>query len=297
MRQARFDVVHCHSTKAGLLGRIAARLARVPGVVFTAHGWPFAVEHGAVRHAAVLAERAVGRISSRIICVAEAVRNEALRLGIAAPEKLEVIHNGIDPSRWPADRRAAAGAEGRPCTAIFVGRLDRQKDPQTLVEAWSRLPGPHRLEVVGDGPLRPALEAMVRRLDLQERVRLHGAQDDVARRLGNADLLVLPSRWEGCPLVVIEAMMSGLPVVATDVGGVRELVVDGATGFLVSSGAPDALAAALGRLILDPALRVRMGTDGRARALERFTEARMLAQTGAVYERVLRRRCGAEPHA
>ncbi len=306
MRRERFAIVHCHSTKAGLLGRFAARMAGVPGIVFTVHGWPFMDwRHPLMRATVMLAERAAARISTAIIFVSEHDRQLALQTGIGRADRMYVIQNGIDPLQWRPDPAAShptavtgdagesaatvgdgpAASDGG-CTVVSVGRLTDQKDPATLLRAWERIRQPHRLVLVGDGYLRPRLEAMVRD-SMVGRVAVLGAREDVSALLRAADVFVLASRWEGLPLAVLEAMMSGLPVVATAVGGVAEAVVDGETGFLVSPQDPDALSSALGQLLDDPALRRRMGVAGQRRALEHFTETRMLRETAEVYARVL----------
>lgn len=286
MRRERFTIVHCHSTKAGLLGRLAARIAGVPGILFTAHGWPYIGWWRPILQSAyTVSERWAARISTALICVSEHDRQKALRMRVAVPERVVVIHNGIAPALWGQDPRPVAPPG--PCVVVSVGRLTEQKDPVTLLRAWKQVPGPHRLLLAGGGPLRPLLEAMIRQEDLTGRVGLLGERDDVPRVLAGADLFALSSRWEGLPFAVIEAMMSGLAVVATGVGGVPELIVDGETGFLVPPQDPDALAGALARLLSDPVLRRRLGDAGRRRALERFTEARMLEQTARLYARVL----------
>lgn len=283
MRRERFAVVHCHSTKAGLLGRFAARLARVPGIVFTVHGWPFTGWwHPLFRSAVVFAERLAARVSTVIICVSEYDRRLALRMGIVPAEKLRVVHNGVDPNHWRAP--PAPETSNRSCQVVSVGRLTQQKDPVTLLRAWRMVDGPHRLAVVGEGPMRDDLTAMIALDGLTGRVDLLGACEDVSAVLRAADLFVLASRWEGHPLAVLEAMMSGLPVVATAVGGVPEQVLEGETGFLVPPEDPEALARALRRLLDDPNLRRRMGAAGRRRALACFTEARMLSETERLYE-------------
>lgn len=292
LRRERFDLVHCHSTKAGLLGRLAARIAAVPAVVFTAHGWPFTSGwHPIVRIVSTLAERAAAHLATTIICVAHHVRAEALRMRIGRPAQLAVIHNGVDPALW-VERPAVGTSPGHSspsCTVVMVGRLQDPKDPATLVRAWKRISGAHRLILVGDGPIRPELEAIITGDRLSDRVILLGAREDVPALLRDADIFVLSSRWEGLPLAVIEAMMAGLPVVATAVGGVSEVVADGQTGILVPPGQPEALAGALNRLLKDTGLRTQMGATGRQRALEHFTEARMLADIGRLYERILSR--------
>lgn len=291
MRRERFALVHCHSTKAGLLGRVAARAAGIPAVLFTAHGWPFAGSWWSpiVRSFLALAERMAARFTTTIICVSHHDREAALRAGIGPSWRLKVIPNGIAPGPWMVDAPSEEGGRGtgEQCTAVMVGRLHEPKDPITLVNAWARVGASRRLLLVGDGPMRPGVEALILKQGLEGRVAVLGARDDVPVLLRSVDVFVLSSRWEGMPLAVIEAMMSGLPVVATDVGGVSEAVVDGETGFLVPPGNSDALAVALDRLLADPALRRRMGDAGRRRALEHFTEESMLTDTAAVYERAL----------
>jgi len=299
MRRERFALVHCHSTKAGLLGRVAARAAGIPAVLFTAHGWPFAGSWWppVIRAFLATAERTVARLTTTVICVSQHDREAALRAGIGPPERLVVIPNGIAPEPWLVDAPTEEGGRGTggTCTAVMVGRFQEPKDPITLVNAWARVGPAHRLMLVGDGPMRPEIEALILKQGLEGRVAVLGARDDVPELLRTADVFILSSHWEGMPLAVIEAMMSGLPVVATDVGGVSEAVVHGETGFLVPPGNPDALALALDRLLTDPALRRRMGEAGRRRALERFTEERMLTGTAAVYERALSGRAPKTP--
>lgn len=290
MRQERFSLVHCHSTKAGLLGRTAAWLAGVPAIIFTAHGWQFVGDwSSALRRCMVAAEWMVARLSTAIICVSEYDRQVAMQKHIGRPGQLIVIHNGVDPAPWlVGDERDDPRADiARPCTAVMVGRMTAQKDPATLIEAWRRVRGPHRLVLVGEGPLRSALEAQIRREGLADRVTLLASTTDIPSLLRTADLFVMSSRWEGLPLAIIEAMLTGLPVVGTSVGGVPEIVVDGETGFLVPPKDVDALASTLYRLLEDPNLRRRMGEAGRRRALAHFTESRMLAETAAVYARAL----------
>ncbi|MCL6554424.1 MAG: glycosyltransferase [Firmicutes bacterium] len=298
IRTEAFQIVHCHSTKAGLLGRIAARLAGAPIVAFTAHGWPsLAALPPLIRLAYRVAESGVARLSHVIICVSEHDKRQALKMGTGTPDRLVVVRNGVNPALWA--QSMSAGPSGQPrgaipgsardgvCTAVCVARLTVQKDPLTLLKAWTMLQGAHRLVLIGDGPLRAELEAFCGRAGLTDRVTFLGARDDVPAVLGAADLFVLASRWEGLPFAVLEAMCSGLPVVATRVGGIPEAVVDGETGLLVPPGDARALAEAIERLAADPRLRGQMGAAGRRRAEACFTEARMLAENADVYARLL----------
>jgi glycosyltransferase involved in cell wall biosynthesis len=169
----------------------------------------------------------------------------------------------------------------------MVGRLTPQKDPVMLLEAWRRVPGNHRLILVGDGPLRVDVETAIQREALRDRVEVLPPTTDIPALMRTAHVFVMSSRWEGSPLAIIEAMMSGLPVVATKVGGVPEIVSEHETGLLVPPGDPEALAAAVKRILDEPSLAYRMGQAGRRRALACFTEARMVAETNALYARVL----------
>jgi glycosyltransferase involved in cell wall biosynthesis len=290
MRRERFDLVHAHGTKAGLLGRLAARIARVPVVLFTAHGWAF-TEGRAIWQRWLLAsvERLAARWSTRIVCVSAHDWRLAQQFGVGGQTQLVVIRNGIkpvDPPRLDADAvRRTLGVRELP-VIVSVGRLASQKDPMTLLDAARRLAA-GTVVLVGDGPLRPTAERYVRRHGLQDRVILAGMRRDVASILAVSDVFVLASRWEGLPLAIIEAMMAGLPVVATRVGGVPELVEDGVTGVIVPPRDSEALAAALRRLLADPGLRSRMGRAGKERAFRDFTEDRMARETEKLYEELL----------
>jgi glycosyltransferase involved in cell wall biosynthesis len=176
-----------------------------------------------------------------------------------------VIHNGVELPRATAEESRSG-----PCRLLTVGRLQAPKDPLTLVRALAELARPGEAVIAGDGPDRPAVESEVRRLGLESVVRLAGERNDVEELLAAADLFVLSSRSEGLPLSILEAMAAGLPVVASSVGGVPELVVEGETGLLVPPGDPHALAAAIERLLDDSALRRRLGAAGRTRVSEHF---------------------------
>jgi glycosyltransferase involved in cell wall biosynthesis len=290
MHEGDFGLVHCHSTKAGFLGRIAARLAGVPAVVFTSHGWQFVGEWPSwLRLAMLTAEWMTAWLSTAIICVSKYDRQVAIAHHIGRPDKLFVVQNGVDPTPWVAsgDSHHKPADASCPRTAVMVGRLAPPKDPVMLLEAWRRVPGNHRLILVGDGPLRVDVETAIRREALRDRVEVLPPTTDIPALMRTAHVFVMSSRWEGLPLAIIEAMMSGLPVVATKVGGVPEIVSENETGLLVPTGDPEALAAALKRILDEPSLAYRMGQAGRRRALARFTEARMLAETNALYARVL----------
>jgi glycosyltransferase involved in cell wall biosynthesis len=287
IRDFRPALVCCHSTKAGFLGRLAARLAGVPAV-FTVHGWGFSEGVPFLRRAAVLqAERLAARWADRIICVSAYDRELALRSGVGRPDQMVVVHNGVPPVG--AELRASPG-EGSPVRLVMVARFEAPKDHPLLLRALAGLAAPEwELWLVGDGRLEEKARREAAGLGLGERVRFLGPRHDVPELLARCHVFVLISHWEGLPLTVLEAMRAGLPVVASDVGGVREAVADGETGYLVSRGDEAGLRQRLRLLLEDPVLRARMGAAGHARWRERFTLDRMLRETEAAYRDVLER--------
>jgi glycosyltransferase involved in cell wall biosynthesis len=285
MRRLRPDIVHANSSKAGLLGRCAAALAGVPVRIFTAHGWAFNAYSGAASALFRWADRLMAPLTTVTVCVSENDRREGVKARTCRPASTVVISSAVDPGAPP--RRS--GDRGVP-RLVMVGRLAPPKDPVTLIRALATLPGtPFAALVVGDGPDRAEVEAEVRAAGLDGAVELAGERRDVPELLADADVLVLASRSEGAPLSILEAMAAGLPVVASAVGGVPELVDDGTTGLLVPPGDPAALADALRRVLTDPALRARMGAAGRERVRARFDIAQLRSAHLELYARELER--------
>jgi glycosyltransferase involved in cell wall biosynthesis len=275
-RRERPDILHANSSKAGVLGCLAGFLAGVPIRVFTAHGWAFMAFSGMKARPYLWGHRLIRRLATCIVCVAEQERALGLAMHACAVGRTTVIHNGVDV-RATARTRPHDGAP----TIVTVGRLKPPKDYVTLLQALGRLDGESfRAQLLGDGPDRATIEDEIRKQRLEGAVALLGVRHDVPARLTEADVFALASTSEGLPVSIIEAMAAGLPVVATAVGGVPELVVDGETGVLVPARDVDALARALGRLVRDPELRARLGEAGRKRAealfdLPRFREAHL----------------------
>ncbi|HSB38404.1 MAG TPA: glycosyltransferase family 4 protein [Gaiellaceae bacterium] len=283
-RRVRPDIVHAHSSKMGVLGRLAARLARVPVRVFTAHGWSFVAYTGLAGRLYLLVERLMRPLTSAVVCVSEASRAQGLVARACNPARTVVIHNAVDVRSFGS--RAEANG---PVRVVSVGRFAYPKDFSTLLEALERIGSDCRAALVGEGPgLQEVTSGIVAR-GLSGRVELLGARGDVAGVLAASDIFVLSSRSEGLPVSILEAMAAGLPVVATDVGGVTEAVVDGETGLVVPPADPEALAAALERLVVDGGLRRRLGAAGRARALRLFDVQRFRAAHLELYRRELER--------
>jgi glycosyltransferase involved in cell wall biosynthesis len=282
IRAEKPDLIHAHTSKAGVLGRLAARLTGVPSV-FTAHTWCFA--EGTSLKWKVLgmpSERIAARWSKRIITVSHANRRVALQKRVGSAETLVTVHNGIrdDP------RRADPGA-GDPVTLVMVARFSNQKDHATLLAALTGIRSPFRLLLVGDGPTMPAMQAESTRLGLQDRVEFLGLRTDIPGVLSQCQAMLLITRWEGFPITILEAMRAGLPVIASDTGGVAEAVIHEGTGLLVPSGDVQAVRSSVTRLLESAQLRARLGKGGRARYEKEFGLTAMLQRTLGVYEAAL----------
>jgi glycosyltransferase involved in cell wall biosynthesis len=266
LRRERPDILHANSSKAGFLGRLAASAAGVPIRIFTVHGWAFAARSGLSSWLYRWADRLVRPLTTMTVCVSANERTTGIRAGTCSAERTTVIRNAVSLDLAPRARHERALP-----LLISVGRLKAPKDFVTLARALALLPeGSFEALIVGEGPDRAALETELRHLRLEDRVRLTGERDDVPALLAGADIFVLSSRSEGLPVSVLEAMAAELPVVASRVGGVPELVADGESGLLVAPASPPNLAAALARLIEDRDLRRRLGAVGRVRAETRF---------------------------
>jgi glycosyltransferase involved in cell wall biosynthesis len=285
IRELGPDLVHLHSSKAGLAGRFALR-GRLP-TVFQPHAWSFDAVTGAVERAACAWERRGAAWCDVVLCVSQAERERGRQIGINA--RWAVVLNGVDLGLYPAadaeararSRRELALGDGP--LVVCVGRLCRQKGQDLLLEAWrlvtAKLPAAE-LALVGDGPDRAALES-----GAPAGVRFAGQRRDVVRWLAAADVVAIPSRWEGMSLTMIEAMASARSIVSTDVSGARE-TVDGDAGTLVGW-RPTELAEAIVARLLDPDLCAREGSAGRARAERAHDIVETRRAVGALYEDVL----------
>lgn len=294
IRRGRFDLVHCHSAKAGALGRVAARIAGRPSV-YSPHCFGFVGDVSSARRLFALAvERALGRGTGVIVCSCETERRRALEAGVVAPERLRVVFYGVEGC--PADGQPNPGLlelrDDKPLVGA-VTALRRQKRVDLLLEAarsvFERVPEA-RLAIVGNGPLRDSLERQARELglDRDERFRFFPFDPPSARHLLALDVFVLPSAWEAMPIGVLEALACGIPQVVTDVEGTHEAISD-ETGILVAPRDPAALADAMVALLRDEQRRARMSERSRARHAELFSVDRMVAETAAAYSQALER--------
>ena len=282
IRQFQPDLVSTHSSKAGILGRLACRVTNTP-CIFTAHGWAFT---GGVPEPSRTIYRQLERLAEpladRIICVSEQDRLLGIKAGMK-PDRLLTVHNGMPDI--PPELKANP-ADPNPVRIVMIARFDKQKDHLTLLQAFQSLLDA-QLDLVGDGPKLEETKATVDKLGIGDRVNFLGYCNNVAKILAQAHIFTLISNWEGFPRTIIEAMRAGLPVVASNVGGVTEALKDGVTGYCVPRGDVTSLRDRLSKLVSDAKLRRKMGCAGRQCYEVEFTFQRMFEQTFRVYEDVL----------
>jgi glycosyltransferase involved in cell wall biosynthesis len=285
LRDYRPDLVSAHTAKAGWIGRAACVRLSIPAI-YTPHGLPVGGRMPGPKSALFgTAERVAARWAGAIVCVSESERRLALARSLAPPHKLVVVHNGV--RAIPGSLLAEPAVH--PPRIVSVARFEPPKDHPTLLRALARLRGLEwDLDLIGGGPEEPACRALAERLGIAGRVHFLGYQADVAPALARAQIFALSSRSEGFSRSVLEAMRAGLPVVAANVGGLPEAIDPAKSGLLVPPGDAPALSAALGELISDMQLRVRLGAAARQTLESRFPLERMIERTTALYETLLR---------
>lgn len=299
LRRQRPHIVETHTAKAGAVGRLAARLAGVPIVLHVFHGHVFYGYFGPAKTRFFIAiERGLARLSDRIITISPGQQRDIAHVyRIASPDKVIVVPLGLDLEPFTEAGRGRSGrlraSYGVPAGAPlvgFVGRLTAVKNPSLLVEAAREVvdavPEAHFV-FVGDGELRPELEGQVAELGLGERVLFAGWQTDMPAVYADLDALVLPSLNEGTSMTVIEAMATGVPVIATAVGGVPDVVSDGHTGRLVPSSEVGPLAQAIVDLLRDPGLAQEWARAGQQDVLARYGLRRLARDMESLYMELL----------
>ncbi len=297
IRDFQPDLFACHSTIAGLLGRFTMR-NRIP-TVFTAHGWGFLPGAPLLRRLILpTLERVAARFCSRIICVSQNDLALARRHRIAPECKLVQIYNGVEIPSSESQRSLRSSSDssvgmtmGNNINIFFIGRLAPPKDPFLLIRAVAQLPialrDLVRVTIIGNGPQMPALRDLIRESQLENHVSLLGAlpRVEVLRRLEQeADIFVLISHFEGFPYSILEAMARGIPVIANNVGGIKEAVTTN-VGKLVDD--QDSLVHALTRIIQDPAERLRLGANARTKSQNQFSVETMCEKTLEVYQSLI----------
>jgi glycosyltransferase involved in cell wall biosynthesis len=291
LHAGRYGVVHTHAGRAGAIGRVAAHRVGGAAVVHTLHGFPFnEFQPLPVRRTLQAIERRLGRITHYFLTDGTFVASEAVRLRIARPERVRAVISPIDPvpQTTPERRRAARRALGVPEDVRLVGtaaRLAAQKAPLDMVTAIAMLPPDVHMVWLGDGDLREATRRSIEREGLADRFVLAGEREDVAELLPALDVFAMSSLWEGLPCGVVEAMTCGVPVVATAVNSVPEIVVSGRTGVLARPGDPRSLGDALAFLVDRPEEASRMAEAARRHVGEQFRPDLLGTELAAVYDR------------
>ena len=281
LRKIKPDIVACHSSKAGLLGRLAAKICGIKSV-FTVHGWAFTegVPEGTAKIYRVL-EKWIAKITTHIITVSQYDKNLALHYHIAPSQQMTVVHNGIPDMTYPA--RPIKHAD-TPFKLLMVARFGGQKDHRLLLSALKNCRDLNwTLDLVGRGDPQEFIKYCADN-HLSDRVNFLGERNDVAELLKKTDVFLLISRWEGLPISILEAMRASVAVVASDVGGVKESVVDGVTGYLVPRGDQQSLEQVLHKIMVND-IASQMGREGRRLYETSFLFEEMLDQTFKAYSK------------
>lgn len=300
MRQHRPHIVHTHTAKAGFVGRLAARLARVPITVHTFHGNVFKGYFSPAKTKMFInIERSLARRTDRILVLSEQQKQEILGLGIGREEQFQIMPLGLDLRRFldaeslRGQLRGELGIASHTPLVGIVARLVPIKAIHLLLQAAQQV---HRERpealflIVGDGELRAELETQARELGVEQVVKFLGFRSDLARIYADLDCVVLCSKNEGLPVAIIEALAAARPVVATDVGGVKDLVIPNETGCLVPAGDVDSLARGILGVLHDSSMSVRWGEAGRRRVYPALDIDRLVGDIETLYNSLLRQK-------
>lgn len=292
IKELKPDLVHTHSSKAGVVGRLAACRTGVSSL-FTAHGWAFTEgAPGIQRLYGLVIESVLCRLPGSVVNISVYDFTLAARYHVGWPKRRHLIRNGVSkPSKEVNSRDASCKQiDNTKVQILAVGRLSPVKNHSMLLEALSLLKCPFEAQIIGKGECHAQLKLQIESLNLSENVRLMGEDTELSRHFERADLFVLSSNYEGLPLSVLEAMSVGLAVVATNVGGVKEAVLDHKTGLLSGRGDAAALTANIEKLAADSRLRTQYGEHGRSHYKACFTADRMVSELDTLYTCALKKR-------
>ncbi len=296
LRREKIDIVHTHSTKAGLLGRVAANLMGIPVIVHTIHGFPFHDQMPKWQQKLYITlEKSVRYCTDFIITLSEVDRREALYYGLLDWERSQTVYTGIDLAKFTQqyDRniiRQNLGLSPSCPVIVMVGRLDPQKAPYLLIEAFTKVVVKHDdaiLLLVGDGELRPQLESQVQKEKLENNVKFLGACQNVPEILQGSDIFCFTSLWEAMGRSMIEAAITGLPVVVPRLGGIPEVITHMESGLIFEPGNINQVVEHLIYLIENPEERIRLGKNAQIKISRLFDANEMVKQIEAIYEKVL----------
>lgn len=300
IKKHNIDIVHTHSSKAGIIGRLAARLAKAKIIIHTVHGWPFNdYQRFIVRYLYIWLERLTAQFSDKLIVVSGFDKEKGLRNRIGNNNKYILIRYGILLENFGISDyninniRKEFGLRSNDLAIGMISCFKPQKAPQDFIKLASltKKDNPDiKFILIGDGILRRRIEDLITRFKLKEQVFLLGWRKDISEILSAIDIFVLTSLWEGLPIAVLEAMASAKPVVATDTGGIREIVSENETGFLVRPGDMNSMAEKLKLLLSDAKLREEIGRNARNSLGSAFSLEVMAGQTQDLYGSLTRSR-------
>jgi len=290
IKKNNIDIVHTHSSKAGILGRCAGRLAKAKLVFHTVHGWSFHdYQNKLERTIFTCLEKLCAKFTDKIIVVSDHDKQKGLNNRIGHASQYVTIRYGVDYAEFNSKSetiRQELGIGARDLVVGMVACFKPQKSPQDLIRlaclARERFPG-LKFILVGDGILRGEIEKLINRFDLRDNLVLSGWRRDIPKILSAIDVFVLTSLWEGLPISVLEAMAAAKPSVVTRTGGVEEVIVDGKTGFLVCPKDMEGMCDKLASLLNDASFRVQMGKDAAKSLNYNFSLARMLEDSQNLY--------------
>ncbi len=294
IKRGDFDIVHTHTSKAGILGRWAAKLAGVKVIIHTPHGHIFYGYFGPVRNwLFIMLERFTAHITDRIITLTQRGKDEHVKFGISKADKFVSIYSGVELEKFinsnydPAQARESLGIPPNGPVIGTITRLEPVKGNMYFIEAIPqviKIFPDLKVIITGDGAQKRAMENKIKELSLSRNVILRGATNDAPGALSALDIFVLPSLNEGMGRCLLEAMALSKPIIATDVGGVSEIVENGVNGILVPPKDPDALAQAIISLLGNKARAGEMGKSGKGKLNRFFSAQAMVEKIEALYE-------------
>jgi len=299
IKKERYVIVHTHNSKAGFIGRLAAKIAGVPVIVHTVHGFAFhPYEKFWRRKIFIFLERLATRWCDVMIVISEAMVNWAVKERIVTCDKIVKIYSGIEIDKFLfqtniSAKRKAWGIKDDELVIGEVAKLWEGKGQDILLAAIPEIireVSNLKVIFVGEGELEHRLKNIAYKLNIQDKIIFTGFRADIPEITSVFDIACLPTLWEGMGRSVLEAMVSGKPVVASRVGGIVDLVQDGVTGILVEPGDYQALAKAIIRLLKDKGLRQKMGEEARKRVDERFSTEKMVAEIEKIYNELLKKK-------
>jgi len=289
IKKYRFQIVHTHSTEAGVAGRIAAYLAGAPIIIHTIHGTPFTKgRNPLLRGFLLLWERAMAKVTTKFESNADVITEQFLGKGVGKEDQYITIYSGVDVEKIKDARPVDLNIPSDHFKVLMAGRLAKGKGFEELIQAAKKVTKREEkisFLIAGEGSLEWKIKKSIRDNGLEDHFLLLGYRDDLHRVMKAADLFVLPSHAEGTPRAITEAMAAGLPVIATRVGGIPEQIEDGKNGLLIESKNPDQLAAAILGLMNDRELRLQMRREGYER-VQRFSLSRTLQDMDILYNKL-----------